>query len=94
MDYSKAADALMRRKIVEEIYRRMTDEEKRLFLQMSMTNRSHNEVMLALQQQQKQLEDLRRRQQTFGEDFLSNVAGNAVFEGVVWLASRLFRRLC
>ena len=28
MDYAAAADALMRRKLLEEMYDRMTDEEK------------------------------------------------------------------
>ena len=30
MDYAAAADALMRRKLLEEMYDRMTDDEKRL----------------------------------------------------------------
>ena len=36
MDYAAAADALMRRKLLEEMYDRMTDEEKRLFVMMTI----------------------------------------------------------
>ena len=30
---------------------------------------------------------------TWWSDFSSNIAGNAVFDGLVWLASRLIRKL-
>lgn len=91
MDYAAAADALMRRKLLEEIYDRMTDEEKKLFVQMSMQDRSSDEILQALRRQSAQLDDLRQRQQTFGEVFASNVAGNAAWYGAVWLLRRLSR---
>lgn len=90
MDLGAAAEALMRRKILEDIYDRMTDEEKRLFIQMTMEQKSHSEIMSALQQQQEQLRILGKRQQTFAEDFASNIAGNAVWDGLLWLARKLF----
>lgn len=79
----------MRRKLLESIYNRMTDEEKRLFVQMTMQQRSTDEIMQALQSQSAQLQDLRQRQQTFGQDFASNIAGNATWDGAVWLISKL-----
>ncbi len=91
MDYAAAADALMRRKLLEEMYDRMTDDEKRLFVQMTMQNRSNDEILRALQRQSAQLDNLRQRQQTFGEDFASNIAGNAVWAGAEWLLGRLSR---
>ena len=91
MDYAAAADALMRRRLLEEIYDRMTDEERKLFVQMAMQDRSSDEILQALQRQSAQLDDLRQRQQTFGEDFLSNIAGNAVWAGAEWLIARLSR---
>lgn len=91
MDYAAAADALMRRRLLEEIYDRMTDEERKLFVQMAMQNRSNDEILQALQRQSAQLDDLRQRQQTFGEDFASNIAGNAAWDGAVWLIRRLAR---
>lgn len=89
MDLGAAAEALMRRKILEDIYDRMSDEEKRLFIQMTMEQKSHSEIMSALQQQQEQLRILGKRQQTFAEDFASNIAGNAVWDGLLWLARKL-----
>ena len=91
MDYADAAEALMRRKLLESIYDRMTDDEKRLFIQMTMENRSHTEIMQALQQQSAQIKDLRKHQQTFAEDFASNIAGNAAWDGLLWLTRKLFR---
>lgn len=91
MDYAAAADALMRRKLLEDMYDRMTDEEKKLFAQMVIGQKDTGDIMKALQQQSAQLDDLRRRQQTFGEDFASNIAGNAVWDGAVWLLRRLAR---
>lgn len=92
MDYAAAADALMRRKLLEDIYERMTDDEKKLFVQMTMQQRSADEILTALQQQSAQLQDLRSRQQTFGQDFLSNILGNATWDGAVWLLGKLFKR--
>lgn len=92
MDYAAAADALMRRKLLEDIYDRMTDDEKKLFVQMTMQQRSADEILAALQQQSAQLQDLRSRQQTFGQDFLSNILGNATWDGAVWLLGKLLKR--
>lgn len=93
MSVGSAAESLMRRKLLERIYDRMTPDERRLFVQMILQNRSHTEIMQALQQQQSQLAELRKHQQTFGGDFLSNIAGNASWDGLVWLISRLSRKL-
>lgn len=89
MDYAAAAEALMRRKLLESIYDRMTDEEKRLFVQMMMQQRSTDDIMQTLLQQSAKLDKLQKSQQSFGEDFLSNVAGNAAYDGALWLLRRL-----
>lgn len=93
MSVGTAAESLMRRKLLERIYDRMTPDERQLFVQMTLQNRSHTEIMQALQQQQAQLAELRKHQQTFGEDFLSNITGNAAWDGLLWLVSRLSRKL-
>ena len=84
-------DGFLRRQLLERIYNKMSDDEKRLFIQMTMQNKSHSEIMAALQQQQVQLADIKKHQQTFAADFASNIAGNAAWEGLVWIARRLFR---
>jgi uncharacterized protein YaaW (UPF0174 family) len=92
MNIPAAAEALMRQKLLEEMYDRMTDEEKKLFVQMTMQQRSTDEIVRALQQQSAQLQDLRSRQQTFGQDFASNILGNATWDGAMWLLGKLIRR--
>ncbi len=91
MDIGAAAEVLIRRKLLESICDRMTPDERRLFVQMAMQQSDSSDVMQALQQQQTQLADLRKHQQTFGEDFLSNVAGNAAYDAMLYLARRLFK---
>ena len=91
MDYAAAAEALMRRRLLENIYDRMTDDEKKLFVQMTLQQRSTDDILKAMQQQSAQLQDLRQRQQTFGQDFASNILGNAAWDGTLWLISRLAR---
>lgn len=89
MGYAAAAEALMRRKLLESIYGRMTDEEKKLFIQMTMQQRSTDEILKALGEQSQKLDRLQKTQQTFTQDFVSNIAGNAAFEGGMWLLRRL-----
>ena len=93
MDYAAAAESMLRRKMLEDIYDRMTDEERSLFIQMTMQNKSHSEIMTALRQLQVQLADIKTHQQTFTQDFISNIAGNAAWDASVWLISRLARLL-
>lgn len=88
---SSSTEALLRRRILEDIYDRMTDEERRIFVRMAMQQKSTGEIVSALRRQQAQLQDIRQHQQTFAEDFASNIAGNAVWDGLLWLARRLFR---
>lgn len=91
MNIPTAAKALMRQKLLEEMYDRMTDEEKRLFIQLTLQQRSTDEIKKVLQEQSAQLQDLRRRQQTFSQDFLSNILGNATWDGALWIINRLAR---
>ena len=91
MNIPAAAEALMRQKLLEEMYDRMTDDEKRLFIQLTLQQRSADEIKKVLQEQSAQLQDLRRRQQSFSQDFLSNVLGNATWDGALWVINRLAR---
>ncbi len=92
MDYAAAADALMRRKILEDIYERMTDDERKLFVQMTMQQRSTDDIPKAIEQQSAQLSQLQKNQQTFSQDFLSNILGNATWDGALWLLGKFLRR--
>ena len=84
--------AMMRQKLLESIYEKMSDEEKRMFVQMSMQDRDHQEIMQALQSQHDQLEAIGRKQ-NWAVDFGSDVAANLFTDGLIWLGSKLFRKL-
>ena len=92
MGYRSAAEALLRRKYLEDVYDRMTDEEKRIFVQMTMQDRSRDEIMQALQKQREQLDDIKKGQnwtRSFGSDLLANFTS----AGVLWLGSKLLGKV-
>ena len=82
--------ALMRRKLLEQIYDKMSDEEQRVFVQMTMQDKDHREIMSALNDLKQKADE---NHHSFISDFGANVAGNAVFDGAVWLLSKLVRKL-
>lgn len=88
MDYS----GLMRRKLLEDIYEKMSDEEKRTFIQMTMQNKSRDEILSALQKHSEDLQAIRRNQ-NWAVDFGSDIAANFLTDGLIWLGSKLFRKL-
>ena len=81
---------LMRKQLLEQIYDKMSDEEKRAFVQLTIENRNHDEIMQALQAISDKAE---RNKPSWLSDFSANIAGNAVFDGAVWLLSRLIKKL-
>lgn len=84
MDYR----ALMRRKLLEQMYDRMTDEEKRLYVQMSMQNRDHREIMQALSELSKKAD---KNHHSFALDLGANIAGNAAWDSLLWIGSKLLK---
>ena len=88
MDYQ----GLMRRKLLEDIYDKMSDEEKRTFIQMTMQNKSRDEILSALQKQSEDLQAIRRNQ-NWAVDFGSDIAANFLTDGLIYLGSKLFKKL-
>lgn len=86
---------LMRMKLLEGMCEKMSPEEKRTFLQLTMQDKSREEILQALQRQEGSITDIREKVsgQTWLSDFSSNIAGNAVWDGLVWVGSRLLRKL-
>lgn len=82
---------LQRRQLLERIYDKMTPEERKTFVRLTLQNKSGDQIVQALQQQSAQLADIRKHQQSFAEDFASNIAGNAVWAGAEWLFAKLLR---
>jgi hypothetical protein len=86
--------ALARRMLLEKIYDKMSDEEKRLFITLSMQDKGDDEILLAIQQNQQHLEKLvehadRDRWYTaFGSDVAANVLTTSAF----WVLGKLFQK--
>ncbi len=81
---------LMRRKLLESIYDKMSPEEKRTFVQLTMQNKSHEEIMQAIQNLNKKVDANRH---SWLSDFGANIAGNAAFDGAVWIFGKLIGKL-
>ena len=87
-------NAIARRMLLERIYDKMTDEEKRIFVLPSMQDKSNDEILQAIQQNQQHLQHLvehadRNRWYTaFGSDVAANVLTTSAF----WLLGKLFKR--
>ena len=84
----------MRRKLLEQMYDRMTDEEKRIFAMMTMQNKSNGEILQAIRQNQQHLEHLVEhadRDQWYVA-FGSDVAANVLTTSAFWLLGKLFAK--
>lgn len=82
----------MRRKLLEELYDKMSDEEKRTFAQLTMQDKDHNEIMQALQSQKADLEAIKKRQ-NWKVDFISDVGANVLTDTLWIIGKRIFRKL-
>ena len=94
MNYAAAADVLMRRKLLEQMYDRMTDEEKRLFAMMTMQNKSNDDILRAIQQNQQHLQHLVEKadRDRWYTAFGSDVAANVLTTSAFWLLSKFFAK--
>ena len=82
--------AMMRRKLLEQMYDRMTDDEKRLYIQMTMQDRDHREIMQALNELSRKAD---KNHHSFALDLGANLAGNAAWDSLIWLGSKLIKKL-
>ena len=80
--------AIMRRKLLEQMYDRMTDDEKRLYIQMTMQDRDHREIMQALNELSRKAD---KNHHSFALDLGANIAGNAAWDSLIWLGSKLLK---
>lgn len=84
----------MRRKLLEQMYDRMTDEEKRLFAMMTMQNKSNGEILQAIRQNQQHLQHLVEKvdRDRWYTAFGSDVAANVLTISAFWLLGKLFSK--
>ena len=87
-----ACRAILRRQLLEEIYNDLSEEDKRTFIQLTMQDKSWSEIAQALQQQKTQLDRIEKNQ-NWAVDLGSDIAANFLTDGLIWLGSKLFRKL-
>lgn len=94
MGYAAAVNALMRRKLLEQMYDRMTDEEKRLFVQMTMQNKTASDIMRELKLNQQKLEHIVKHidKDRWYVSFSSDVAANILTTATSWLVGKLLAK--
>lgn len=87
-------NALARRMLLERIYDKMSDEEKRTFVLMTMQDRSAGEIMQAIQQNRQHLEHLVKKadRDRWYTAFGSDVAANVLTTSAFWLLGKLFNK--
>lgn len=83
---------LQRRILLEQIYDKMSDDEKRTFIQLTLMNADAKEIKEALSSQKEQLDRIERGQNWY-VDFGSDVAANLFTDGLLYLGSKLFSKL-
>ena len=86
---------MMRRKLLESIYSKMTEEERRTFILMTMDDKNHEEIMSALREQRQATDDVSKKigKHPFANDLVANVSGNFITDGLVWLGKTLLKRM-
>ena len=80
--------------LLERIYDKMTDEEKHIFAMMTMQNKSNDEILRTIQQNQQHLQRLVEhadRDQWY-KAFGSDVAANILTASAFWLLGKLFAK--
>lgn len=84
--------AFLRRRLLEDMYDKLSPEEKRLFIQMSMQDKSSEEILRALQTQEKKLDEI-HKSQSWWLDLSANIAGSALWDSFTFIGSKLLRKL-
>lgn len=83
-------NALVEKKMMESIWKKMDDSERIAFTLVSMQSNNHRETMDALSSLSRQVE---ANKHSWLSDFGANVAGNAAFDLGVLLLKQLIRRI-
>ena len=89
-----STDAIARRMLLERIYEKMTDEEKRIFAIMTMQNKNNDEILRSIQQNQQHLQHLVEHadRDKWYVAFGSDVAANVLTTSAFWLLGKLFAK--
>lgn len=84
---------IIRAKILADVLGKMSDDEKRMLIQISQGR--HAEVMSALNRSGEQLGELSDRigKHPFASDLLANVVGNYITSGLTWIVKSVGKKI-
>lgn len=87
-------NAIARRYLLEKIYNQLSDEDKRTFVLMTMQDKSANDILQAIQQNQQHLQHLVEKadRNRWYTAFGSDVAANVLTTSASWLLQKLFNK--
>ena len=87
-------NAIARRYLLEKIYNQLSDEDKRTFVLMTMQDKSANDIMRAIQQNQQHLQHLVEKadRDRWYTAIGSDVAANVLTTSAFWLLGKLFSK--
>ena len=86
---------LIRRKVLEDIYEKLSPDDRKILLQLTMQDRDWSEVAKSLRNQEEKIDEVSRKigDHPFATDLFSNILGNGITDGLVWLGRMLFKKL-
>ena len=90
MALNSAYKALARKELLERIYDKMSDEDKRVFIQMTIQDKNADEIKAKLDNLNNKVEKYKH---TFTQDLLANISGNAIFDLSAFLFSKLIKNV-
>lgn len=86
---------LIRRKVLEDIYEKLSPDDRKILLQLTMQDRDWSEVAKSLRNQEEKIDEVSRKigDHPFATDLFSNILGNGITDGLIWLGRMLFKKL-
>ena len=86
----------VRCQLMQDILQKMDPDERKLYIAgLSQQKQQHNELMDAIHAQDRQIAQIieRTKNQNWLTSFTSDVLANFTSTGILWLGSKLFKRL-
>ncbi len=83
---------LMRREMLGRMYDKMSEEEKRMLVLMTLEGRNHKEVMEELFKQNEKLAEIAKKEGGWATDFLSDVGANILTDSLIAIGRLLMGR--
>lgn len=84
---------ILRSKLLNEVYDKMSEEDKKMYALMLMENRQHSEIMDAIEAQNVHLRQMGEHlsKNTWKTNFITDLGANALWDGVLFLGRKLFK---